>query len=1647
MLLNSRWVMSGIFLPLLLLAGAPVFAQLPEADFTADHPEGCSPLPVAFTNISRNVSASATYKWDLDKGQTATTPNAGAIYSDETTYTITLTVTDGGHTSVKTKTVTVYKKPEVGIVIQQTRGCAPLTVNFTGNVTTVAGATIAGYAWDYGDGKTESGLIAAPAHTYTTSQTATVSLTVKDSHGCSNTAIKANSIEILAPVKASFTADKTALCTAADKVQFTNGSTGPGVLTWQWDFGDGETSVEKQPSHSYATKGIYKPRLTVISSEGCSDTYQLLPGVNMSDFSVDFTIPALVCTGSEITFATTVNPTPDGISWLFSDGGTVNPRTFSTPGEYSATLTASYGSCQVPVTRKINVLKSANLVGIEVQTNGACGAPALISFKDTTSEAIKWQWTINGTQAGATPAVSYNFISNGNQDVNLAITNAAGCTSRKDFPVYLFKPIVRPYFEASTSPDGLTGCEGFALTLNSISSEKIVTYEWVFEDGTTSTEMKPKHTFSKAGGPYSVTLNYITESGCKGTEYLDNIIAYKKPGLDFTMTEANPVCGNTPVHFEATAVGEVTNWNWFYEGDYNDISFGFKSGVHQYNKEGTYTVMLVGMNGTCRDTVVKKDLVTVVPPFPKIGEIMNSCEGKRGTVTIKDASKLVNTWDWDFGDGGTLSYTGARTTVKHDYAATGAYKVVLSGTNGACKTRDSTYAYVLVKQHPVLTIDQSVSCASDTLRITVANADASPYGETSDGDFKITWQPYARGVFVDAGNKMVGLEDSWTKIYKGLLTWLPPGTDSVRVITRTLPFGCFDTSDFVKLKIKGPDARFDITANGVCFNTPNQFADRSVVTDNVPVTMWNWDYGDGILETVSTPVVKHTYADPGTYVVKLKVTDAGGCFDTAAYNRANITGPRADFTWQPALVKPNTNITFYNNSNTYGASTVNYTWQFWSDGSTRSGSFSLSPVKQYPAIGRDTVTLIASNPFSSCRDTIRKVVYIKNVRAAFSVTTSYVNNNDCPPLQASMVNQSQNYTRVSWDFGDGSTAGNVNTPVHNYTNAGKYSIKLYAYDQTDDVDSITIEIEVKGPFGSFVADKPQVCGVPATITFTATTTDVTDLTWDFADGTLVNTQQHIISHTYQAPGAYKPAIIVKNSKGCSGSFKLLVPFVVDTLKASFTASPVVICDSGTVGFTPKVANIAADQLHLPLTWHWNFGTGNSGDTANTADPSFFYNKNGIYTVRLKVTSAAGCVEEITNTVEVRRKTKAAITGVSEICQQDIAGFTGTADGPVQQWIWDFADGATQTGSAVVSHVFAAAGDHEIRLVAENRGCRDTVGHWLKVRALPDIGIGPGRSAVLCLGSSLQLEAHNGVDYLWTPAMSISDNKIAAPLVSPVTHTTYVVQVTDAFGCRNKDSVQVQVVHPFTVAVEDAEVCRGSGVKLSAVGAASYKWISGTNLSNINIADPVVSPVITGQYQVVGYDAYECFTDTAIATVTVRNLPAVSTVADTILLAGNTITLATKASNDVIGYRWSPATYLDCVACASPVSTPRSAVSYIVTASNRYGCQAKDTVNIGLRCAESSVFIPNTFTPNKDRRNDLFYPRGKGIKVVKFFRVYNRLGETVFERRNFELNNPAEGWDGTYSGNPLSNNVFTYVSEMICDGGDTFLLKGTVLLLH
>jgi gliding motility-associated-like protein len=245
------------------------------------------------------------------------------------------------------------------------------------------------------------------------------------------------------------------------------------------------------------------------------------------------------------------------------------------------------------------------------------------------------------------------------------------------------------------------------------------------------------------------------------------------------------------------------------------------------------------------------------------------------------------------------------------------------------------------------------------------------------------------------------------------------------------------------------------------------------------------------------------------------------------------------------------------------------------------------------------------------------------------------------------------------------------------------------------------------------------------------------------------------------------------------------------------------------------------------------------------------------------------------------------------------------------------------------------------------------------------------------------------------------------------------------------------------------VCNGTSKKIFAVGASNYKWFPETGLSSSTVAAPYASPAATTMYRVIGTDNYGCFADTAHVTVVVGHPTQISIGRDTALLAPTLYTFnpATSA-NDIVNWRWKVSgqnTY-SCLNCAAPQAKIVYDECVSCTATNIYGCQSSDTICIKTFCPTAEIFVPNAFTPDNDGINDILVVQGKGIKMIKSFRIFNRWGELVFERTNFLPGDKNNAWDGTIRSKAASPDVFVYVCEVICEKGYPTIFKGNVAIL-
>jgi len=226
---------------------------------------------VNFTDLSTaGDNPIDTWDWDFGDGDTSSDQNPVHTFAAGT-YNVTLTVTDThGCSDTKTETsyITSNEGPTADFSADVTDCCDPLTVQFT-DLSTEGDNTIVSWYWELGDGATST--TQNPNHTYDDG-TYTVSLTVTDSHGCSDTETKTDYITSNEGPTADFSASP-ASGYAPLEVDFSDNSVAGDnpIIDWYWEFGDGDTSTDQNPSHTYNDVGTYAVTLTVTDEHGCTD--------------------------------------------------------------------------------------------------------------------------------------------------------------------------------------------------------------------------------------------------------------------------------------------------------------------------------------------------------------------------------------------------------------------------------------------------------------------------------------------------------------------------------------------------------------------------------------------------------------------------------------------------------------------------------------------------------------------------------------------------------------------------------------------------------------------------------------------------------------------------------------------------------------------------------------------------------------------------------------------------------------------------------------------------------------------------------------------------------------------------------------------------------------------------------------------------------------------------------------------------------------------------------------------------------------------------------------------------------------------------------------------------------------------------------
>jgi gliding motility-associated-like protein len=334
----------------------------------------------------------------------------------------------------------------------------------------------------------------------------------------------------------------------------------------------------------------------------------------------------------------------------------------------------------------------------------------------------------------------------------------------------------------------------------------------------------------------------------------------------------------------------------------------------------------------------------------------------------------------------------------------------------------------------------------------------------------------------------------------------------------------------------------------------------------------------------------------------------------------------------------------------------------------------------------------------------------------------------------------------------------------------------------------------------------------------------------------------------------------------------------------------------------------------------------------------------------------------------------------------------------------------------------------------------TINNPVTLDAGPDLTICEGTAVLLNIVSNASV-------FNWTPSAGLSNPSIKNPLAAPAITTSYIVTATEGL-CVRADTILV-IVRPAPIpdAGIDLRTCFGNSVRLDGKGGQTYQWTPAQNLSSSIIANPMFTATREGvfKYALSVTDANGC-RSLVSDTVTITVLPPVKVDAgrDTSVAINQPLQLNAGDPNNsnFINYRWSPTVNLNNANLKNPVAlfTNVSTIVYTVKATSVDGCEASDDIKITV-FLKADIYVPNAFTPNHDGKNDLARPIGIGIKELKYFRLYNRWGELVFETKEL-----TKGWDGVWKGVEQPTNTYVWMAQAIDFNGNLITKKGTITLV-
>jgi gliding motility-associated-like protein len=1361
----------------------PTLAQV-DADFEAQgDTTSCTSFLVQFTNNSSGTGT-LTYEWDFGGLGTSTQQNPEFLFTIPGSYDIELVVTNGTDYDTLTREnyIVYFNSPNADFSSpSDLLGCLPLTVDFTDGSTPGDG-DITSWSWFFGDGSESEETNAT--YTYTTAGDFDVILEVQDENGCQDIMEKEEFVSVKNPPVANFSADQTASCLESLDVQFSNFSTGFGVLNFDWDFGDGDTSSETDPLHTYSGLGSYNVRLAVEDANECTDTITKEDFIVLSEIQAAFELASdTICPGVNVP----LNNTSIGAAsyvWNFGDGSSPvleeEPEyAYTTSGEFVITLSVFAGpQCSSTYTDTVFVEDVTAL--FESTPSYACQVPFTVTYTNQSLNAVSYEWHFGNGNISTEENPTNEFVMTPtlelyNQAVysdTLYATTSSGCTSRyiAENNVQIILPQAKFTPNEDTDPDALDGCGPLTVEFRDTSeyispTDNIISYNWDFGDGDVSDQEIVSHEFDEAG-EFTVELTITTELGCTDTASA-TVKVGSFPVAEFELVGDDEVCASTSVEFRdlSTADGDINGWNWYFS---DGLTATEQNPLHAFLDTGYVSVTLVALYNGCESEEFTIDsVVRILPPVSTFSEEVN-CESPTDfqfTGNIQGADEYT----WDFGDDSPV--VTDEENPNHVYAEGGDYLVSLSSTNN-----ESGCNYYMPKSIGVRDIkadfsqDFNIGCAG--LEVTFDATDSRDF-------FTYDIQGTAGSFLWDFGD---GSSNLFTEDTVVSHVFENRGRYNISLVVKDIN-GCTDTmKSFVK--IYQPYAAFTADTTIGCIPFTVNFSDTTI-TDTT-ITFRSWYFGDDTFGSLANET--HVYSNIGTYSVNLEVENILGCNDTVnkdAYILA--TKPVPEFSANDQTVCVGDTVYFTNEALSSYESLL---WSF-GDGNT---SIEENPFHIFADSGRYNVSLQLFD-ILGCDSILEKPGYIHVQSFPVVDFNASITDTSCYPAFIDFTDLTIHPYKDSWewDFGLGDGSSTLQNPTFAFTQPGIFDVKLTVGTTYGCFGDTVFQdtIKITGPYAEIAA--PDSACPRVIIEFDAANqSNVAQARWNFGDGI-----QELGEYTFEDYGEFFDYFLfITDAGGCNVTF--FDSIYIHAFEGGFELDNV----HGCIPFIiePLDTSIGATQ------WNWEFG---NGDTSSDQNPTYTYNEIDTVELLQIIENDFACIDTVTKEIIVYALPDIDILTMADtlICVGD--QFQLLVDGG-NTYEWSPSTGLDDPNTAFPM----ASPQQNITYIVEGtdiNGCATTDTISIFVQQQPVIDSISVDTTVI-VGELVELGAtfSRTMEFYWSPDVNISCLQCQYPVVKMEEPQVYTFTVVDSSQCFEiTHDVTIDVQFEYTVDVPTAFAPEGN----------------------------------------------------------------------------------------------------------------------------------------------------------------------------------------------------------------------------------------------